>query len=752
MIKSPIRNKSILIVSAFAMAFAVGTNAMAQATTTEKPKDPAKTQDENKDKKPAEVVTITGQKAQNRIDKQVYDLKDDVGAQTGVAADALNKVPGVSVDNDGNIALKGNQNVQVLVNGKQSALMKGENRAATLQSLAGGDIESIEIMSNPSAAFSSEGSGGIINLVLKKNRRPGKFVTLISTVGNENRSNANLMGNYSTDKFTLTASANFRKDGRWFKSYGTTERTNLLTNQTFVTDQYGLTKGRMEMWGANFGLDYNLSSEDTLSFQLNYSTRERTPYTETDYLRYDVTDTLVSDYRFISQLEGPRDDKAISLSFEHKVPNSSENLKFDIRASQSDGDLITTSTTKYDYPVLADRIEKRVQGSDTRNYSLSLDYTKPVGKNTITTGFQSVIDENEINNSAVFINPTTGALSVNPAQTNQFNSYQQVNAVYFQYQSPISEKWTIMAGLRIEDTEVNTYRPDISSYGSSQYTNVNPSAFATYILNDNAKIRMNYSKRLQRPAAQDLNPGKMFVDSQNISSGNPSLKPQITDSFEIGYEYQKGPFSYQLRSYYRQNSDVITTLQTVLDANTIETTKINVGDGSTLGLEFNINGKIGKKLNAQANLIVFNTEQDAVNSPVSTREITSVGGRINLDYALTDKDKFQFGIGTRGKTLTAQGYQTAQYMSNIGYRHQFTPFMSFVVNLTDPFALGKFRTVTDSNNIKSEIWRSMESRTYYIGLNITLGQKPKNMPDIQMPMPGPPQGLPTGQKPPGSPH
>lgn len=744
-----ISKKSALVkfASIFALTFAIHSGSMAQDAQSDKPKEEAKTPDASKDKKPGEVVTVTGQKAQNRIDKQVYDLKDDVSAQTGVAADALNKVPGVSVDNDGNIALKGNQNVQVLINGKQSALMKGENRAATLQSLAGGDIESVEVMSNPSAAFSSEGSGGIINLVLKKNRRPGKFVTIMSTVGNNDRSNGNIMGNYATDKFTITASANFRKDGRWFKSYGTTERTNLLTNQTFKTDQYGLTKGRMETWGANFGIDYNLTDNDSLAFQLNYSQRERTPYTETDYQRFDLTDTLVSDYKFTSQLSGPRDDKAISLSYEHKVPNSTENLKFDIRASQSGGDLITNSTTEYDFPIQNDRIEKRVQGSDSKNYVLSLDYTKPLGDDTITTGFQSSIDDNAIDNSAVLINPITGAVTVNPGQTNKFESYQQVNAVYFQYQKRLGEKWTFMGGLRVEDTEVNTYRPDIGSYGSSYYTNVNPSAFATYTINENAKIRMNYSKRLQRPAAQDLNPGKMFIDSQNISSGNPDLKPQLTDSFEIGYEYQKATFNYQVRAYFRQNSDVITTLQTVIDANTIETTKVNVGDGSTLGLEFNISNKIGKKLNAQANIIAFRTEQDALNSPVDVRELNSVGGRINLDYSLTDKDKFQLGIGTRGKTLTAQGYQTAQYMSNIGYRHMFTPFMSLVVNITDPFALGKFKTITDSNNIKSEIWRSMEARTIYIGMNITLGQKPKGMQEMQMPMPGPP-----GQRPPGSPH
>ncbi len=748
MIHNSKKIQMLKFVSALAVLVSINSVAMAQDTQIDSTKKEKPAADAQTDKKPGEIITVTGQKAQNRIDKQVYDTKDDVNAQTGTASDSLNKVPGVSVDNDGNIALKGNQNVQVLINGKQSALMKGDNRAATLQSLAGGDIESIEIMSNPSAAFSSEGSGGIINLVLKKNRKPGKFITLITTVGNNDRSNANLMGNYATDKFTITASANYRKDGRWFKNWGTIERTNLLTNEVTKTVQNGLTLGRMFMYGANLGFDYNLSDTDSISLQLNYGNRERTPFTQTEYLRYDITDTLISDYSFDSRLEGPREDTSASISFERKNPSSSENLKFDLRASQSQGDLITNSLTQFDLPVSPDRLEKRVQGSDTKNYSFSIDYVRPVGDDTITTGFQSVIDDNNFENTAFFIDPISGALTLNPAQTNVFESNQTVNAFYFQYQKPLTEKWTVMGGFRVESTEVNSLRADIGASGSTNYTNFNPSAFATYILNENAKLRFSYSRRLQRPAAQDLNPGKMFVDSQNISTGNPNLLPQITNSFELGYEYQKGPFSYQLRSFYRQNSDIITTLQNVIDANIIETTKVNVGEGRTIGIEYNVAGKIGQKLNAQVNLIAFNTRQDAVNSPVDEREITSVGGRLNLDYSLTDKDKFQLGIGTRGKVLTAQGYQTAQYMSNIGYRHQFTPFMSVVVNMTDPFALGKFKSVTESNNINSVIWRSMEPRTYYVGFNVTLGQKPKGMADIQMPMPGPPQG----QKPPGSPH
>lgn len=712
-----------------------------------KPEDKKPETTTKTEEKKGETVTITGQKPVNRIDKQVYDVKDDVGVQTGTATDALNKVPSVVVDNDGNVTLRGNSNVSILINGKQSALTKGDNRAATLQSLAGGDIESIEVMTNPSSAFSSEGSGGIINLVLKKNRRPGKYITLTSSVGSNDRLNANLVGTYSVDKFTLTGGLSYRRDGRSFKAFGESTRINTITGMKNTSVQDVIGSGTMESVSGNIGLDYNLTANDTLGFQISFASRERKPVFDSKYWLLDNNNNLTKQYIYHSDQRGPRDDASFAISYEHKFKDPTETLKTDFRFSSSDGPQYIEALSDISFPAPLQLLENKTLGSDTKNYVLSLDYTKPIKDDVLTTGVQIILDDNLFDNKATITDLATNITSVNNNQTSKFSSYQLVHAAYFQYQKPLGEKWTAQAGIRIENTEIQTQRIDTGVFGSSHYVNVSPSAFLSYVVNSNAKIRANYSRRLQRPQAQDLNPTRIYIDAQNISSGNSGLRPQTTDSFEIGYEYSKGTFNYQVRGFYRLNDNIITSYTQYIDATTILTSRINGGKSQAGGVEFNLSRKFGDKLNLNLNSVVSYTEIDAIGPSDEKRTGTTIGGRLSLDYSLTKKDRLQLNAGTRGKTYTPQGFTTPQYMVNLSYRHQFTPFASLMVNVTDPFGMGKFKTITDSDTIKSTMYRSMEARTFYVGFNITLGQRPANLKDNPTMMPGPP----IGNRPPGMP-
>lgn len=711
---------------------------MAQEVKTEEKAKEAKPV-EAKDEKKGETVTITGQKPVNRIDKQVYDVKDDVATQTGTATEALNKVPSVVVDADGNVTLRGNSNVSILINGKQSALLKGDNRAATLQSIAGGDIESVEVMTNPSSAFSSEGSGGIINLVLKKNRRPGKYITLVSTAGNNDRFNANLIGNYSVDKFTLSGGLSYRKDGRRFKAYGYSTRINPITGNKTTSVQDSNGAGTMEAFSANLGLDYNLSANDTIGFQATYASRERMPIFDSKYWILDNDDNLTKQYIYHSEQSGPRDDMSFAVSYEHKFANPSETLKTDLRWSGTKGPSYIDAYNDISYPLAQKLYENKILDNETNNYVISADYTKPVGDNVVTTGVQFILDDNVFDNYATITDAATNITTINKNQTSKFGIYQLVSAAYFQYQMPLGEKWTSQFGIRVEDTEVQTRRYDVNSYGTSHYVNATPSMFLSYILNENAKIRASYSRRLQRPQGQDLNPTRIYIDAQNVSAGNADLRPQITDSFELGYEYSKGNFNYQIRGFYRLNDDIITTFTQYIDATTILTSRINGGKSQAGGIEANLGKKFGDKLNVNINSVLSYTEIESIGMGTTTRTGTSFGGRLSLDYSLTKKDRLQLNLGTRGKTFTPQGYTTPQYMVNTSYRHQFTPFASLVVNVMDPFGMGKAKTVTQSETINSVIYRSMEARTFYIGFNLTLGQRPKNMKDAPV-MPPPPGG------------
>lgn len=707
-----------------------------------------KTQEE----KPAQTngksdVVVTGKKPTNKIDRQTYDLTNDIAAQTGSAADALNKVPAVTVDADGNVALRGNTNVQVLINGKQNAIMKGENRGAAILSMSGGDIESVEVMNNPGAAFSSEGSGGIINLVMKKNRRPGKFLTITSTAGENGRYNFSSTGSYTSGKISLTGGLSYRKDSRLVESNSITTYKTTRSSGIYNTLQSGEVLGRRESWQGNIGLDYNITDNDTIGTQISYMWQDATPLAKREYKGYGLTNNLISNYGLITDRDDLIKSKSASLNWEHKFKTPSRNLKTDLRYSNDDSNSNYSDKFSFTLPSSRNYIGQITQKANRENYTLSLDYTTPVGEDTLTSGWQTIIDDAKIDNTGVIIE--NGITTPDNNKINKFDYNQSVNAAYFTYQKQLNPKWGAQAGIRVESTEVNTNNPISGIYSSTRYTNVNPSAFATYFLTEKSKLRFSYSRRLQRPRANDLNPTPQYSGAESVRIGNPDLRPMTTDAFEIGYEWAKGQESLTMRGFYRLNDNIITSYSNILTGNIIQTQSINAGQSKAGGVEINASKKFFDKLTISLNSTISYTQLDALYGNKDKIGGTSIGGRMMLDYAITPKDKLQFMMGARGKEYTPQGYTTAQSMSMMSYSHQINPAIYFVANMTNPFDLEKVKTVVETDTLKSFSYRNTEPRVFYVGFRMIMGAKPKTLKTDPNMLPMLPQGRPMGGGPMG---
>jgi len=672
------------------------------------------------DDTPTTTVTVEGKKAQNKIDRQVYDNTKDIDSQTGTAADALNKVPSVNVDPTGNVTLRGNSNVQVYVDGKPSVMMQGDNRAGALQSMSSGDIDSIEVMTNPGAAFSSEGSGGIINLVMRKNRKPGTSGAINANVG-DGRYNASLNGARNTGKYTISGGLNVRHDERPSRGGSVMENLDANGDTLFRTDQSGQSEGKNDSVSANAGLDYNLGEKDTIGTQIAWSRREMDNDSQDTYATYDGAGAFQRGYSRTSHNTGPRDDFSFDLNWNHMGAQPGESLKTDLRFGRSTGNM-TTDATNLNSDGTTDQ-DRRVTQSDFHNAVFSVDYVRPFGEAQMTTGIQINQDNNSFHNDATGNNAAF--------LRNDFAYEQLLSAAYITWQQPIGEKWTVQGGLRAEalklDTE-NFGNPDITTDDTAShidYTKVSPSAFATYALNDSTKLRFSYSHRLRRPQAQDLNPFRTYRDELNYSQGNPDLKPEETDSFEAGYE-KSGKFNYQIRAYYRQTEHSITDYSTYLpvtnpdDTPVLLTTKRNFGGTKSGGLEANLDGKLTQKLSLRVN---GNLAYTQFNGAVQTRdtEATTLSGRISFDYTATPKDRFQLSYFGRGKQLTGQGYTGPFGFGNFSYRHQATPKAALVVTVQDPFHTAKFTTVVDTDQIHSESSRSLQGTVLMVGLSYTLG-------------------------------
>ncbi|MGZ3304489.1 MAG: TonB-dependent receptor [Asticcacaulis sp.] len=661
------------------------------------------------------TVTVTGQKQQNRIDRQVYDTSKNIDKDTGTAADALNKVPSVNVDSSGNVTLRGNSNVQVYVNGKPSAMMSGDNRAAALQAMSSSDIQSIEVMNNPGAQYSSEGTGGIINLVMNRNRRPGGFGVATINAGSSGRYGGGFTGSYNSGKFSFTGGFNVRHDSRRVRLGSTLSRLDSNGNAISTTNSNTFTNGKGDNISLNGGVDYNAGDKDTIGAQLNYSNRKQGGNTFSNYSVYDATGAATSVYTRNGLTEGPHEDAALDLHWDHMGKLPGETLKTDLRLSRSDGKNDSSGTDTFTLPAaMAPTSDLRQSSNNLKNGVFSVDYERPVGQDLLSTGIQITYDDNTVSNRS------SGSGPLNSTLTSDFAYTQTVSAAYITYQKFISEKWTLLGGARLESLDLKTDQLTSHTTGHVNYSKISPSFFATYVVSPTAKIRFSYSHRLQRPAPLDLNPYVTYSDPLNVTAGNPNLKPQEADKFELGYEVTKPGFNYQARAFYLKNNNVITTYSFFLTPGVLETTKQNYGTNQSGGLEFVASGSLTPKLKINTDATM--TYQELTTPGIGGRQsATTPSGRVMFIYQQSPKDSATFMVFSSGKQLTGQGYRSAFSMANISYKHQITPKAAFTVTVNDPFRMAKTVSVTDTPTVRGTNVFSLEAPTLYFGLSYTLG-------------------------------
>lgn len=713
--------------------------AMAQISTAQ-PTAPAvtitgKTQPPPKDKpkaaqpEPVEItsVTVAAERPTGRIDRQVYDVKSDIASSNGTAADALNSVPSVAVDPDGAVTLRGNSNVQILIDGKPAAMLQGDNRGATLNALAAEDIDSIEVINNPGAQFGNEGGGGpILNLVMRRNRKPGGFASVNANAGTAGRYNSSVSGSYNEGYWGFQGGAHVRHDGR--NAYGESMRDRIDTRSGAPThsEQQSSTAGLNDSAGINGSASYNHGMNDTFNASLSYNQRDNDQRGRDHYLNTGPGQATISDYVRNSLREGQNRNYAWGARWDHKGDTDGETLKVDLRVSSADNTSASEYTSVYAVtpPGRYDTHSRQRNDSDNRIVDFTGDYETPAFGGTLKAGWKAARNTSRFDAYYADI-LSNGVESVNPARTNLFEVEENVTALYGSYQLRLNDQWGAMAGLRAEHTSLDLNQVTGNIRARNNYINYIPSFFATYKVSDDANLRFSYAHRLRRPNAGDLNPFVVYRDEFNVSSGNPQLKPTQTDSFEIGYETRIAGMETALRGFYRKEDDAILERKTFISDTVLLTTRGNGPGSSSGGLEFTVNGKLmpGLTLNTSGNLA--RSEQRILDSngmPTGdTRTASSLSGRLRLNYQATPQDQLQFMVQAQGKTLTGQGYREPNTTANFSLRHSLTPALSLVLNVTDIFNSNKMASVTDTDLLKERTLRRFDGRIVYFGLSYRIG-------------------------------
>ncbi len=676
---------------------------------------------------PSATVTVTAVKQSNRIDRQVYDVKADPATSNDTVADTLNKVPSLSVDPDGAVTLRGKSNVQILMDGKPSAMMQGDNRAAALNALPAADLESVEVINNPGAQFGNEGGGGpIINLVMRRERSPGGFGAVNANVGSAGRYNGSSFGSYTTGRMSVQGSVFRRHDTRGATSEVVRERINPLTGAIAHSTQSSQGENHNNSTGFNGSLSYNLGQRDVVTLNGNYSEFGNDGDSLERYRSTATAGLVDSEYARTTLRDGASKNYSLGARLDHKGELPGEIFKLDLRLSGTDADSDVNFASIYAVrPVGAlDSMTRQFNATDTALADFTSDYERPLGPGLMKVGYKFARTNNSFDTRFLDVNQATLAETVNRSRTNRFELDDTTVALYGSYQYRIDSKWSVLGGLRTEYNELDMHQVTTGTDATNRSTAFIPSAFVTYGLSDDTTLRLSYAHRIRRPMAGELNPFVIYRDELNVSSGNPNLKPSKSDSLELGMETKWGKVDTSVRLYARSDDDLISERRFLLANDVLLTTRENAGTSRSAGLEFTFSGKATEKLSINASGNVGYTEQSVLGARVgddSRRSAVSVTGRARVGYQINPANHLQLSLNAQGKQLYAEGYRKPTRTADLNFRHELTKSLNFVLNVNDVFDSQQIETVTETATLRELSLRRMSGRVVFAGLSYRFG-------------------------------
>lgn len=696
------------------LALAAPTAALAQAAPEKPPAKPA-------DKTVGEIV-VTGQAPSvvTSIDRKSYSVTNDLQAQTGSIGDALRNVPSVQVDVQGNVSLRGDPNVTILIDGKPSGMFEGDNKAQSLQALPANQIERVEVITNPSAEFRADGTGGVINLITKKARGAGPTAAAKLTTGSAGRTFASANLGYNSKTLSLTGDANLRFDSQKQVSTDVRQRPDPAGGFDTVTQAQDA-HSTLNIANLHGAADYDLNDKTRISLDLRGNYIDFTVGGPSQFTQASPAGAATSAFQRDLDLHQFRSNGVASATLKRKLGEPGHELTLNLTYDASNDDRIRAGRTAPQIPPGAESFDRQELDYDYRRTELKGDYVRPMGAGTtLKAGFDLQFDDNAYRNTG-FRGAARTALAPDPALSNLFLFEQSLWQGYVTYERPFGDL-TVLAGLRVEDVKIDLDQATSGQKDQNDYTKLYPSLHLGWKLDDDQQLTASYSHRVQRPNPLQFNTFPLFVDPLNLRAGNARLKPQETHSYELGYERRASPTVFLATLYYRDNFNGFADVVRDIGGGRFLTTAENVSKSRSAGVELVANGKLTPDLtyNLSTNLYWTQIAPQPLGSP-ETRSAYSASGRGNLSWQATPNNLVQLNGFLNGKQLTPQGYIQPLGGLNLGYRHKFNDRFAFVLTVQDLFQTFRFRQVFDTPAFKGRLKSDFDSRQFQAGFTWTYG-------------------------------
>ncbi|QTV07026.1 TonB-dependent receptor [Faecalibacter bovis] len=616
----------------------------------------------------AAVITAEKPVYKVELDKKVYDMANDPMSQGQSLSDALQNVPSVQVDAEGNVSLRGNDNVKFLIDGKPSGMLGVSSVADALKNIPAENVERIEVVTNPSSRYEASGSAGIINIVLKKGSNTGfnGSVTLNGGIPEMVGVNANL--NYKTKKFN------------WYTNFGTRYADREGEGSAFMTSyengaisSYRATDRTNNRIRRNYnfriGTEYYLDDKNTIGASAGYRYNNGDNISLVDYSYFDSNMTLASKSFNLQNEKELENNFDADISYKHEFDKAGHEFSFTGRFSaqteEEDGVISSNSSNNR----ITDNLEEQT------TVVFTADYVRPIGeKGKFELGARADFNNNKSDNQTFF--DQNGVLVPDPNFNANIDNQQNVYAAYAQYGNAIG-KFQYFAGLRLESSDMNI---DFLSTGDKikkNYTDLFPTATLNYTFNEKNELQLSYSKRIRRPMGFMLNPFFSPTDDKNIRYGNPDLDPTYTNSFELTYITNIGKLMVTPGIFYQKTTDMINQFQrknwNEAGEEIFITRPVNAGNEDRYGLDLTATYRPFRWWNLMLNVNLFGYERtgyyEEVNSyldpvtgiagtKVDSQDFSGDGfssrGRLSSNFTLPGDFKMQIAGNYMGAIETAQ--------------------------------------------------------------------------------------------------
>jgi len=614
----------------------------------------------------AEVV-VEGKAEQMvlELDKRVFNVAQDLSNTGRNASEILDNLPSVTVDVEGNVSLRGSGNVRILVDGKPSGLI-GIGDTDGLRTLQGDVIERVEVVTNPSARYDAEGSAGIINIILKKEKKSGLNGSFTANLGVPENYGASVNMNYrkSWVNFFVNYGINYRNTPGRGNSY---QEFNLPDTSFITRRENNRIRGGLSH-NVRVGTDFIINEYNTITASLLYNTSSQNNNTDTWYRDFTSADVLFNrTLRTDRELEDEQNleyEVYYKRTYEQKGRELSATVQFRESGEIEDAEQNELEGIENLTPSL---FQRSLNDENERQWLIQADYVHPFGENAkFELGMRNTL--RNIDNAFMVeeLNQETDIWSMLPNFTNTFDYDEYIYAGYGIISNKTG-KWSYQGGLRVEATDIGIYLLETNERTDKNYVNFFPSAFLTYAFSRENQLQASYSRRINRPSFRSLNPFFSFTDARNIRTGNPDLDPEFTDSYELGWLHNFKTGNVYLGAYYRFTDQVVARVSRVEEDGITYSRPENLSTENSFGIEINGSKDITDWWNINGNFNFFRsiTDGEAYGIDLSA-DTYATSARFNSKWDIPNIFEIQLSGFYRGPQLAPQGRRLAYYSIDLG--------------------------------------------------------------------------------------